>query len=837
MHSCIKNSFLFRSIGRYKAIVLILAIAICISFSSSALANDISLNVDGYQQTKQGTYAYKTCGAACSLMVLNYSNCSTVSNTNDEIYYTEYMGENRSFENICTQINKLLGGNPYSIYWNCSSVSDLENRVKNSLSLNRPLIVSLNSSYADYAKCSGIYNKIDPAGHYIVISGIYTSDNQIYFKVKDPMCSAGTTVHVPSSTLYAAMPYSGNGNQHPIMCGITSNAQISYSTVSYENCTYKIIKDTTLRKEPFDSAEKGSFLSSGATVTSVALADNGTNYWLKLTTGEYIFSGYNNQGVQTGNQYLQFVRDNSGCTSSSGWNLPSGNLPLGKGFELKGDFNYSSSIQSIEAEVYKIGDTTPTKESIGKTSNKTTRYYSIYSSTVNTGLPFSQLTAGDYRIDIKVNYYYDRGKIGAKVINSSTFSIGSSGSTVSTLQFTGVLYPKIFKINTSAGWVLGSGTLASNYELKTLTTKIVNSSGTVISSGAVSISGYSYEIKKLDTYSASDNGVKFSKITSAGSYKWILTATDSAGRSLTLEMPFTASSTGSTLLSTASATYQEKKAYLNINGWLNGAASDTLEDYGTCDVYINGSQVADDVNDYNVQWPVGTSYEIKDIRANISFGYNGVYSSSLSGTVKDGSNNVVLNFSRPGRTTVRVIPGTDATETVFNWDAVDTATGYVFRILKSDGYEVFFPDTVGSDQLTYSKLLPAGKYWVTVAASNSNNNSWLYSAKVSFIVTEAPVPIFDSDFVLPSAMMIIDAKAFEGISAMSVKLSEATTTINSKAFANCPNLVQIYIPRTTSSIASDAFLGVKELIIYGYKGSYAENYAQEKGFTFVPVKQ
>lgn len=38
MYSCIKNGFSFRSISRYKAIVLFLAIAIGISFSSSALA-------------------------------------------------------------------------------------------------------------------------------------------------------------------------------------------------------------------------------------------------------------------------------------------------------------------------------------------------------------------------------------------------------------------------------------------------------------------------------------------------------------------------------------------------------------------------------------------------------------------------------------------------------------------------------------------------------------------------------------------------------------------------------------------------------------------------------
>ena len=129
--------------------------------------------------------------------------------------------------------------------------------------------------------------------------------------------------------------------------------------------------------------------------------------------------------------------------------------------------------------------------------------------------------------------------------------------TATTLQFTNVTYPKTFRINTSAGWALGGGTVESNYDLKTLKTQILNSSGNAISSATVSISGKSYAIRNLDTYSSNDNGVKFSYIKTAGSYKWVLTATDSNGRSLTLEMPFTAVSSGSTETSTAGIVYPE----------------------------------------------------------------------------------------------------------------------------------------------------------------------------------------------------------------------------------------------------------------------------------------
>ena len=138
---------------------------------------------------------------------------------------------------------------------------------------------------------------------------------------------------------------------------------------------------------------------------------------------------------------------------------------------------------------------------------------------------------------------------------------GSQPVTATTLQFTNVTYPKTFRINTSAGWALGGGTVESNYDLKTLKTQILNSSGSAISSATVSISGKSYAIRNLDTYSSSDNGVKFSYIKTAGNYKWVLTATDSNGRSLTLEMPFTAVSSGSTVTSIASIKYTSEPSH------------------------------------------------------------------------------------------------------------------------------------------------------------------------------------------------------------------------------------------------------------------------------------
>ena len=86
-------------------------------------------------------------------------------------------------------------------------------------------------------------------------------------------------------------------------------------------------------------------------------------------------------------------------------------------------------------------------------------------------------------------------------------------------------------------------------------------------------------------------------------------------------------------------------ANLDINGYLDGVYSGKLVGYGTADVYINGSLVANDCTDYCVKWPAGTTYEIKDIKAAPSYVYNGVQSGSLSGTIGTSGVSVQLSFS------------------------------------------------------------------------------------------------------------------------------------------------------------------------------------------------
>ena len=84
--------------------------------------------------------------------------------------------------------------------------------------------------------------------------------------------------------------------------------------------------------------------------------------------------------------------------------------------------------------------------------------------------------------------------------------------------------------------------------------------------------------------------------------------------------------------------------YVDLNGYLDSTIAYNIDGYGTADIYINGTRVANDVSDYYTQWPQGSTYEIKDIKAQSGKKYNGVHSGSISGTLTSDVS-VYLNFS------------------------------------------------------------------------------------------------------------------------------------------------------------------------------------------------
>lgn len=86
-------------------------------------------------------------------------------------------------------------------------------------------------------------------------------------------------------------------------------------------------------------------------------------------------------------------------------------------------------------------------------------------------------------------------------------------------------------------------------------------------------------------------------------------------------------------------------AYLDVNGYLDGSANGGLSSFGTCDVYVGGTLRGNDVADFYQAYTIGSSYEIKDIKATTGHNYVGVNSGSLTGTIASGGTSVRLAFN------------------------------------------------------------------------------------------------------------------------------------------------------------------------------------------------
>ena len=63
---------------------------------------------------------------------------------------------------------------------------------------------------------------------------------------------------------------------------------------------------------------------------------------------------------------------------------------------------------------------------------------------------------------------------------------------------------------------------------------------------------------------------------------------------------------------------------LDMNSILDGKIEFGRHNYGTVDVYINGERVADDVSDFNGNYPYGTEFEFKDLKGTDGHHYAGV---------------------------------------------------------------------------------------------------------------------------------------------------------------------------------------------------------------------
>lgn len=86
--------------------------------------------------------------------------------------------------------------------------------------------------------------------------------------------------------------------------------------------------------------------------------------------------------------------------------------------------------------------------------------------------------------------------------------------------------------------------------------------------------------------------------------------------------------------------------------------------------------------------------------------------------------------------------------------------------------------------------------------------------------------------MLPDTLRVIGEGAFEGTAFTALYLPGSVEIIEGKAFAEMQVLQYIYISENTKYIASTAFQGVRNLLIVGKIGSYAEKWACRNGYKF-----
>ena len=90
--------------------------------------------------------------------------------------------------------------------------------------------------------------------------------------------------------------------------------------------------------------------------------------------------------------------------------------------------------------------------------------------------------------------------------------------------------------------------------------------------------------------------------------------------------------------------------------------------------------------------------------------------------------------------------------------------------------------------------------------------------------------------LLPEDLVRIESEAFAGTGAVSIRIQNNIQYIDSRAFADCSNLIAVWIPASVVTIAEDAFSNTT-CAIWAPPGSVAEEYCRHhNNCVFVAVQ-
>lgn len=114
-----------------------------------------------------------------------------------------------------------------------------------------------------------------------------------------------------------------------------------------------------------------------------------------------------------------------------------------------------------------------------------------------------------------------------------------------------------------------------------------------------------------------------------------------------------------------------------------------------------------------------------------------------------------------------------------------------------------------------------GETYLNVSSWNGVNRS----VRVAVLPFEA-----ENVLTVPSGTGIVRSHSFSGAPAEAVRVSAGCTEIGEYAFADCRELVCVFLPDTVRSIADTALSGCDALVcVVAPKGSYAEQWAKRRG--------
>ena len=129
-----------------------------------------------------------------------------------------------------------------------------------------------------------------------------------------------------------------------------------------------------------------------------------------------------------------------------------------------------------------------------------------------------------------------------------------------------------------------------------------------------------------------------------------------------------------------------------------------------------------------------------------------------------------------------------------------------------------FAGWTGADDLTFTEG----------SAATATATFIMPACAVELTATYEDIPVFGpATFILPARTISIEANAFEGAAVSIVDVPDGCASIGDYAFKACPNLTQIRIPASVTTIGKDIFSGCTQTVyVFGTAGSEAETYCR-----------